>query len=165
MKKILGFYLILITSCSSQQLLDKNIDIVIEEMKSYKYDLKNGIFTIFYLSKLPTKIKFNLTNKEQNEIIKSYYSLNLNKIKTINKQTGNIYIEDECMTMPKNYTILHVKTKSLLQEIQIDMGCDNFYLSNFREANRIKKFIKLVLNIIQSKPEMKNAPGSDILYM
>ena len=48
------------------------------------------------------------------------------------------------MTMPKDRTILEVKTKGRKQEIQIDLYYDSFYLSNFIEANRVKKFINFV---------------------
>ncbi len=67
--------------------------------------------------------------------------------------------------MPKDYTILYIKGKGITQEIQIDPNCNDFYLSNFSEANRVKKFIKFILDIIQAKPEIKNSPISDILYM
>lgn len=99
------------------------------------------------------------------EIQKKYYSLGLDKIKKINKITGNIYIEDKCNVMPKDHTIFQVKTKEKIQEIQIDVNCDSFYSSNFIEANRIKSYIKFILGIIQSKSEIKSSPISDIIYM
>ena len=67
--------------------------------------------------------------------------------------------------MPKSFTRLHIKTISLLQEIQIDEDCNNFPLLNFIKANRIKRFLKIIRNILQSKPQIKNATASDIWYM
>lgn len=53
-------------SCSSKvSTRDENIEIVIEYTFSYKYDLKNEIYTTFYLSKSPSTVKFKLTNKEK----------------------------------------------------------------------------------------------------
>ncbi len=165
MKTRIFFYLLFFYSCSPQDEIDKNLAITIQSSQSYKYDLENEVFTIFYVSKKPTEIKFHLTNEERNEIIKKYYSLKLNKISKIDKITGNIYIEDKCITMPKIYTILRIQSQNTSQEIQIDTGCDNYDSSNFIEANKIKEFIKFALNIIQSKPGIKNSPTSDIMYM
>ena len=144
---------------------DRNIDMVIEYAQSYKYDLTSEVCTVFYIDKSPTEIKFHLSGKEKNKIIDEYYNLEINKISGLDKIIGNTYIEDECMIMPKLYTILHVKIKNKLQNIQIDEDCDDFFLSNFGKANKIKKFLRFVDNILKSKPEIKNAPRSNILYM
>ena len=123
-------------------------------------------YTLYFINnKPPTVISFHLTDIEKKNITNKYYSLKLYKLNKINNITGNIYIKDKCMTMPKDRTILEVKTKGRKQEIQIDLYYDSFYLSNFIEANRVKKFINFVLLIVNSKPEMKNAPSSDIMYM
>jgi len=164
MKKLFFLYLLALNSCSQTKIKEKNIDIIIEGSQSYKYDLTHEVFTVFYMSKAPTEIMFHLSNEEKSKIIDKYYALNLEQLKKIDSRTGNIYIEDNCMTMPKDYTILRVKTKTISQVIQIDIGCDE-YNSNSNVARRIKEFIKYTLNIIQAKPEIKNAPTSDVIYM
>ena len=156
--------LILNISCSSH-IKTEPIEIVITSDISYKYDLSNGLYTVFYNNKPPTIISFHLTDIEKKNITNKYYSLKLYKLNKINNITGNIYIKDKCMTMPKDRTILEVKTKGRKQEIQIDFYCDSFYLSNFIEANRVKKFINFVFHILREKPEIKNAPSSDIWYL
>lgn len=159
MKSLFCVCAIILLSCSKTKTKHANIEIIIKSSKSYQFDLKKEVFTVFYLSKPPTQIKFHLTNEEKSKIIDKYYSLDLDKI------PGKIKIEDECMYMPKLYTILKVNTKNASQEIEIDSECDDFYFSNFQKANRVKKFLKFVGSILQSKPEIKNAPISDILYL
>lgn len=165
MKGLFFICVVILLSCSSQRAKDTNIEIIINDDQSYKYDLKNGIYTIFYMSKPPSEIKFTSSKEEKNKIIDSYYTLKIDEITDIDKITGNIYIEDNCTTMPKSFTRLHIKTNYLLQEIQIDEDCNDFYLSNYIRANRIKRFLRIIRNILQSKPQIKNAPESDIWYM
>jgi hypothetical protein len=153
----------------NQIIKDKNLEIVIEDAQSYKYDLTKEVFTIFFMAKTPVNIYFHLTDDERNRIIDKYYELGINQMVGKNKITGNIYIEDNCMDMPKLTTILKVKSKERLQVIEIDTGCDDFYqpfyLSNYNVAKRIKDFLQFALSIIQSKPSLKNSPQSDIIYM
>jgi hypothetical protein len=163
-KNCLLMLLILNISCSSH-IKTEPIEIVITSDISYKYDLFNGLYTVFYNNKPPTVISFHLTDIEKKKIINKYYYLKLYELNKIDNRTGNIYIKDKCMTMPKDRTILEVQTKGKKQEIQIDLYCNSFYWSNFIEANRVKKFINFVLSMVNSKPEIKNAPSSDIMYM
>ena len=144
---------------------DKNLEIIIEYAQSYKYDLTRSVYTVFYLDKPTTEIKFSLSNEEKNKIIEKYYDLRIHKISGIDKEMGTIYIQDRCWIMPKLYTILHVKAKNRLQDIQIDESCDDFHWRNSNRAKRINKFLQLIDEILQSKPEIKNAPKSDIGYM
>ena len=161
----LPFFLVLIfLGCTSNN-KDKNLEIIIEDAQSYKYDLKGEVYTIFYTDKGFSEIKFDLSKEEENKIAEEYYDLRINKIAGDDKRFENIYIEDDCMTMPKLFTKIHVKTKNKLQEIKIDESCNNFKLSNYNEAERIKKFIRFVKQIVKSKPQIKNAPESNIMYM
>ena len=148
---------------------DKNLEIQIEDAQSYKYDLSKGIFTIFFMGKTPLKINFQLTNDEKNKIIDKYYELGINQIAGKNEIAGNIYIEDNCLDMPKLTTILKVKSKGRLQMIEIDTSCDDFYqpfyLSNYNVPKRLKDFLQFIFTILQSKPSIKNSPQSDIMYM
>lgn len=165
MPKLTVLLILIFFGCSSNNINDKNIEIVIEFAQSYKYDLHKEVYTVFYINKPPDEIKFHLSDNEKRKIIGKYYDLDINKISGKDKITGNTYIEDKCMIMPKLFTIIHVKGKDKLQEIQIDVGCDDFYLSNFSKAKRIKKFLQFVDGIVKSKPQIKNAPTSNIMYM
>lgn len=151
-------------SCSQKQ-EENDIEIIIEEPQSYKYDLTHRVFTTYYMTKPKIEVKFKLSEDEESAIKKKYYDLKIYEINQINNITGNTLIDDDCGTMPKFYTIIKIKKPASSQEIQIDKSCDNFYLSNFVIAHRIKEFIKIVTDILQSKPEIENVPKSDIIYM
>lgn len=84
---------------------DKNLEILIQDAQSYKYDITKGVFTIFLMAKAPIKINFHLTDEEMNKIINKYYDLGINQIVGKDEITGNIYIEDNCMDMPKLYQL------------------------------------------------------------
>ena len=165
MKIVIFLTFLVIMSCSESHIKNPNIDIIIEESTSYKYDLKKGIFTTFYVSKPKLEINFKLSEHENEIITKQFYDLQIQKIRKIDKEIGNINIKDECDIMPKFYTFLKIKSVESFQEIQIDESCDDFYLSNFTEAKRIKAFLKYVMAILQSKAEIQMAPKSDIIYL
>lgn len=117
-KNIIFVFLIFNISCSSHRKTEP-IEIVIKSNISYEYDLSHGLYTIFYNNKPPTVIPFHLTDIEIEKITGKYYSLKLDEIKKIDNRTGNIYIEDKCMTMPKDCTILQVQTKERKQEYKL----------------------------------------------
>jgi hypothetical protein len=158
-------FLFCLVACSVETKKDRNVEIIINYAQSYKYDLKTGIYTIFYIDKSETSIPFNISIEEKKQIADKYYDLGIDKISGINKETGTTYIEDECMIMPKLYTLLQCKVEDKLQKIQIDDACNNFYLSNTATAKRIKQFLKFIDDIIKTKPELKNAPESNFLYL
>ena len=164
MNRLPLFLIVIFLGCSSNN-KDKNVEIIIEDAQSYKYDLKKEVYTIFYTNKVPTEIKFDLSKEEKDKIAEKYYDLRINKISGNDKRSKSIYIEDDCMTMPKLFTKIHLRTKNNLQEIKIDEGCNNFKLSNFNKAKRIKEFIQFVKQIVKSKPQIKNAAESNIIYM
>lgn len=138
---------------------------VIEYAQSNKVDLAKGIYTVFFMGKLPLEIKFKLSAAERAQIIDKYYSLSIDKLNEIDQITGNVYIEDKCMIMPKTYTYLTAKRDSITQQIQIDEGCDDYSPDKSDIAKKVKAFLRYVDTIIQSKPEVKNAPHSDIIYI
>ena len=109
------------------------------------------------MNKPPTNIKFHLSTIERRLIEKNYYALGIDKLKTKGKKSSKIVIRDKCFTMLKDYTIIRITTDSTYQEMKIDTSCDNYYTSNIDDENSIKQFIKLILDIIYAKPELKNA--------
>lgn len=162
-KTIIFGFLFFTFSCSSYK--TKPLKIIIKSDLSYKYDLSNETYTVFYTNKPPQEIRFHLSDLEKKEIYEKYYSLRLDKIKKTGLVNDDILVKDKCEEMPKNKTVLHVQSREKNQEIKIDLSCNSFYLSNFIEADRIKTFIVFTLDIIRSKPQIKEAPSSDIMYM
>lgn len=67
--------------------------------------------------------------------------------------------------MPKFYTVLLVKSKKGIQKIKIDEDCNDFYGSDHYQARKVKKYLEFIYKVLQSKPEINNAPDSDIIYM
>ena len=157
--------LIIPVSCSNDKLKDRNIEITIDHAQSYKYDLTKGVFTVFLMDKPDTAIIFHLSGDERNRIVDQYYELGIDKITGVDKELGVIIIDDGCMIMPKITTVLHVKTKNKVQDIQIDENCNDYYLGNAGKAKSVKQFLKFIDTIVRSKPEIKNAPRSNVIYM
>ena len=145
--------------------VDKNLRVVIKNGLSDKVDLMKGVYTVFFIGKPPVEVKFELTSAEKAQIINKYYFLALYELKEVNAHWGTIYIEDECMTMPKIYTYLTVEGDGITQQIQIDESCDDYSRGKSDRAQRVKTFLEFVNGIIKVKPGMKDAPESDIIYM
>ena len=138
---------------------DLDIKIVIIEDQSCKYDLGKGIYTVFFMDKKPTEIAFKLSDVEKNEIVNSYYDLTINKI---NEETD---IEANCLFDPQFHTILQVKTKTKSQNIRINESCDAFASADINKAEAVQKFLNIIMKILNSKAEIKNAPRSSVMYM
>jgi len=166
MQRIIYFIVVLftLTGCKSEKVKDKNINIAIDVAQSYKYDLANGIYIVHFMDSPDTAIKFYLSPDEANKIADMYYDLEIDTITGVHKDLGTIVIEDNCMEMPKPYTILHVRTKTKKQDIQIDQGCNDFPLSNEKRDRSVNAFIDFTRHILLSKPEIKNAPVSSVEY-
>jgi hypothetical protein len=145
--------------------VDRSLHLEIQYVQSYKVDLTKGIYTVLFMNKPPLHIYFKLSDAERTGIIDKYYSLSIDKLNEVDQITGNVYIEDNCQTMPKTYTFLTVRGDSIYQQIQIDAGCEDFKDHERGNAKRMKVFLDYVYKMIQSKPEVKNSPPSDILYM
>lgn len=58
-KKILFFILLILNISCSSHLKTEPIGVVIKSNISYKYDLSNGLYTMFYNNKTPTEIPFS----------------------------------------------------------------------------------------------------------
>lgn len=156
---ILNCLLAVFIGCSTKGPIDPSIEIQLEFPGSYKYDVKNEIYTVYFMEKPPLEVKFHLSDDEVNRIINKYYDLGINKL------SQDLLIRDNCLTMPKVLTALRVKTKKQVQRIQIDEDCDDFKFSNSGKANRVKTFMKFIRDIIGAKPEVQKAPKSDFIYM
>ncbi len=159
MKVSVFILIILFSSCSKHSYDRTKINLVIEEANSYKYDFNKEIFTTFYIDKPAADIKFKLSQREKEKITKRYYELDLDKL------PKKITIEGSCNTMPLIFTVLHIQTKDSVQEISIDGGCKEFNFFNKHRAKRINSFLKYILEILNSRPQIKNSPKSNIPYM
>lgn len=151
--------LFVFTSCSFNKETDNNIEIIINEGASYRYDLKNEIYTVFNSMKPTQEIKFELTSKEKQEIINAYYRLDINDL------PNEVMIKDNCSIMPKIYTTIFIRRKNQKQKIQIDDNCGDFEFSNSKKAKEIKEFIRIIKLVLYSKSVIRNAPKSDIFYL
>jgi hypothetical protein len=157
--------LLILGSCHSEKIRNKSFDITIDDAQSYKYDLVNGVYTVHFMDRPDTTIRFHLSADEASKIVDMYYNLEIDNINGVDRDWGTIYIEDNCRIMPKPYTILHVKAKTTQQDIQIDEGCDDFTFGNKRRGKSVKHFLDFIRMILQSKPEIKGAPQSNVIYM
>ena len=151
---------ITIASCSSKQKIeDESIAFVINYAQSYSYDLQKQAYTVFSYLNRDTTVHFNLTNQEKKKIIHKYYDLDLDELE------GKLRIEDECLTMPKLYTTLIVKSKSQTQEFIIDEDCKDYKSKFVSQGKRVSAFLEVVRNVLKEKPEIKKAPTSEIMYL
>ena len=147
-------------SCSTKKKVgDYNLEFIIKDAISYKYDLKKQVFYVFNSMKPDTTIKFDLTTDEQKRIVDKYYELDLEEIK------GEIRIDDKCMIMPKPYTVLNVQAKGLWQNITIDESCSYYIPPDSSQRKRGASFLHFVEDILQPKPEIKKNRHSDIMYL
>lgn len=154
--KLIYVVLIAFASCRTERNYD--LMIKIESAQSYSYDLKRRLLTVHNILKPDTTIQFALTDQELKSIIDKYYELNLNKLKS------NYQVGDSCMSSPKLFTTLEVNSQKFSQQIMIDNSCHQFIPSDSTNGNRIVAFIKYTFSILKSKPQIKNAPNSEMFY-
>ncbi len=150
---------ILFLSCAHHTKNNINIELKMEIGNSYKYDILKELYVIYYINKPPTEIKFKLSDMEKKSINKKYYELNLDKL------PEKLTIENNCNIMPKVFNVLNIKRDQLMQQIRIDRSCNDYSLFKKGKAKRINDFIDFIKNILNSKPEIKNAPKSNIHYL
>ena len=143
---------------------DKNLEITIEYAQSSKIDLTRKLYTVYNIDRPQFDTNFQLLPAEKDQIIEKYYSLALYNLTEVDTFRRAVYITDNCMNMPKLYTTLTFKTNQTIQKIQIDGSCDNYSNRNKIAAEKVNDFLQLVANIIMTKPVVKNAPASDIIY-
>jgi hypothetical protein len=144
---------------------DMNIQVLIQHAQSYQTDVLNGNYSVFFVSKSPVVVKFDLTSAEKKQIIDKLYSLDLHKLKTENEISGILHFEDECFDMPKIYTNLIIKGDGYVNQFQIDESCTVFSREYSKIALKVKAFLDYVNSIIKVKPSVSNAPVSDIIYL
>lgn len=167
------FTTILIFSCSTKKKIDVNIQLSITISQSYKYDLSNTVYIVYgieesdsngtrYFLDSSVVIKFFLSVDEKNKIIKKYYDLSLDKL------ADKELLEDNCnKTMPLTLYTLIAKTKKttkiLVTDMNIDEDCEEYQYK--LQRLKLREFIKYCIDLVNSKPELKNAPTSAMIYM
>jgi hypothetical protein len=144
--------------------LDKNLEITIEYAQSSKLDLTRALYTVYNLERPQFDAHFKLLPTEKDQIIEKYYSVSLYELADVDSIRGTVYIGDNCMDMPKLYTILTFKSNEKIQKIQIDNSCDKYLGQNKIYARKVNDFLDFVENIVLKKPEVKSARTSDIIY-
>ncbi len=147
-----------LTSCSSNKIKDNDIEFIIQESQSYKYDLQQQTYTVLKM-RGDTTIHFNLSKNEKEQIVNEYYIFGLKNI------DQDITIEDNCNNMPKLYTTLQINLKNHSYSILIDDDCTDYKFALKNNAQKIKMFLQFIYTILKEKPEIKNAPISDIMYL
>ena len=173
----IGFLLIIyafITACQSSDRhkqdsesfsQDRNLQIIIQHAQSYKIDLMKGIYTVLFINKAPLNIEFDLNLIEKAKIIDKFYALKLDEQMPDIVNSATMSFDDNCFIMPKIYTYLNVKGDSLAMQFKIDESCSDFIQPNADKARKVKAFLDLVNEILNRKPELRNAPKSDIFYL
>ncbi|MGN6212040.1 hypothetical protein [Parafilimonas sp.] len=155
---IAAFIVINGISCDNEKKDQHQVFFFIDEL-TQKIDLKNGVYIVERLEG-KMEIKFTLSHKEKEAIQERYYSLHLDKIDSFK------HFNDKCNIMPKIFTTLNVsRDDQLVQKIEIDESCNDFYMQNCTQAYHIKSFLKFINDILKQKTEIKNAPKSDLLLM
>jgi len=159
MIKLILFVTMSCAGCGIKREVDRNVAIEVAFAQTWKVDLKKDSFTMFYISRSPLAINLGLTQAEKTRITDAWYSLELDQL---SPQTT---IHDNCRGMPKLNTVIRARTAAHSQEITIDAHCDDFSLFDSKKAERVKKFIKIIQDIVFSRPTVKGAPNSDVFYM
>jgi hypothetical protein len=147
-------------SCSNKpKPKDYNIEITISHANSYNYDLKNHVYTVLGFMKRDTIIPFNLSAVEQHQIVDKYYALKLDSLgeRTLIYAISNIL-------SPRILHYIKVQSKNQTQYINIEAGRKEYEPQDIINAKRINEFIDFTKSILNSKPEIKNAPESDVGY-
>jgi hypothetical protein len=158
--KIELFIIILLSSCNTSRegIQDSEISIRIKQSMSYEIDLKHKTYTVFFQTRPPLSLNFDLTQDEENGIKEKYFSLELDKI------SKNVRIEGHCNFYPQLFTSLSIESQSFSQEITISNNCNKFSFSDSSNARRINEFIRYIFNTLHKKTEIKNSPESDVSY-
>ena len=145
--------------CRGKPEVDRNIAIEVAFAQTWKVNLKKDTFTMFYLSRPPLAIPLGLTGEERSHITDAWYSLKLDRIE------GMTTLKDNCNRMPKLFTVIKATTAHTSQEISIDENCEDPGFFDSGREKRLKKFLRLVKDIVFSRAAVKNAPESDVFYM
>lgn len=152
------FLMLAALSCSSPITKDlKQFEIKIVEGQSVKYDLSNYTYTVYFLSEKPYIVRFTLLEDDKKKILRLIYKCKLNKI------SRDVDYQDDCHIQPKIYTVVEIFNEKHFR-LKINPDCDIFKAEPVYGKNIIE-FIESVKEILKSKPEIANAPTSDIIYM
>ncbi|HEY6502412.1 MAG TPA: hypothetical protein VIZ28_00430 [Chitinophagaceae bacterium] len=165
----LSFLLLLLLGCSLKKTREQEkietgerkvqiMGITIESAWSYKYDLDSGIYTVYFMSKEPVEVKFYLSKEEKEEVFKKCHSLKLNN------NTKEINFDGNCPNLPTLYQTLLIRSAESSQKIKVSSSCDYSNTPDGHKAGQVMEFINWVTDLVGSKPEVKAAPESDIIY-
>jgi hypothetical protein len=154
------FICVLTVSCSTVNNRQvTGLRITIRESQSYKIDLMANVYTVYFNEKPPVNIPFVLSIEELEKIKKEYNSIGLPR------RSRRYELVDKCNIMPKLYTFIEIESDTFKQEVRINETCENFRFDHSKKAARVRKFLASIRAMLHSKPEIKNAPVSDIAYM
>ena len=138
---------------------NETLDFVIELQISEKIDLKKRVFITYYNNKPPVEIRFDLTDNEKKKINKQF-----NVIKSYITQE-KLFIDDSCIGSPKLYTIITIGSGNKEKKLFVHTACEKYPdHTDMEKISRIKNFVSLIYEIVNSKPGVKDVPDSDIFY-
>ncbi|MFT4092080.1 MAG: hypothetical protein QM640_00480 [Niabella sp.] len=146
----------------SYSLPQNNLGIIIQNASSTQIDLIENVYTVYMwgLSDSTKQgknivIPFSLTSEEDKRIRKKFYALKLNEL------PDSIVINDKVEMFPYVPTTITIHTNNCKKIIEFEYGKDY----DDKNGYKIRQFLDLINEIIFSKPEIKNAPKSDVHYM
>jgi hypothetical protein len=125
----------------------------------YKISSNHGSYTVNYRNQEPKRVDFRLTSQEDSLIKAAYSDMRISELPT------NLIIEDNCDKIPYVFTRLKIQSESLKKEIFINEKCNKIKMVYKGRSTRVKKFLQIIKNIVLGKPEIRNLPVSDILYI
>lgn len=146
-------------NCKQKSEQGHKFEITIDYGDSYKIDLVNKKYIVFFRGKPPVEINISLSIVEESRILEKYSDCELDKTPRV------FQVQDYCSTMPKIFTVITSKSDDGVRKIQIDEQCDKYSSMEKIRALKIRAFLNLIKQIILEKKEVKAAPLSNIGYL
>jgi len=134
-----------------------DLDIKINRDNIEYFDLKNQLYKVKFTNKGDVVIKFKLTDKEKQEIKKIYYENGLSKFKEKTE------IKNFC-NFPISITTITIIENNKTKEIKLFNSCSKYGIFNIK-GRKTDNFLESIYKILYSKPEIKNAPKSNMMLI
>jgi len=138
--------------------------ISIQYADSYKYDLGNKTYTVFFMNNTKQQIQFELTKSEIQNINEKWEMLNLTRYLSDTSLPNHLVIKDECPGIPKLMTVVQFQFGHKTITVEIDEYCKTYHKVKGINPSDLLAFIETATKTIQAKPRVKAAPKSNIFY-
>lgn len=138
---------------------NKITSIVIKNDLSNSIDLFNGIYEVNFINQKQKKFNIRFSDEKIKKLIDVYnYNEMYNLMDTIQ------VVDDIILKMPATTTTFIIKFESGREQRIIIKEDSNYTALNNKKFLKVKEFIVLAQDIIESSKEIKNKPNSDIHY-